>query len=104
MAKAIYLDTPKGSTTLIHGAGAIAMGAIYFSTHEIANGIVRRSLNKEQLFLSNTAAAVVTNIATFAFLSNRNKAWNKRIREKESQKKQNKLLIFCVQLILFCVL
>jgi len=86
MAKAIYLDTPKGSTTLIHGAGAIAMGAIYFSTHEIANGIVRRSLNKEQLFLSNTAAAAVTNIATFAFLSNTNKARNKRKENKRKRK------------------
>ncbi|KAL4465950.1 hypothetical protein ABPG74_004187 [Tetrahymena malaccensis] len=74
LAKALYKEVPQRPLIKSHGLGAFGMGLLYYTVNEVANGIVRRSMDREQLFISNTAAGVVTNIATFLYLQQGNQA------------------------------
>ncbi|KAL4494097.1 hypothetical protein ABPG72_016053 [Tetrahymena utriculariae] len=74
LAKALYKEVPQRPLIKSHGLGALGMGVLYYTVNEVANGIVRRSMDREQLFISNTAAGVVTNIATFLYLQQINQA------------------------------
>jgi len=60
IAWAIYHGQSKARFGLRCGAGSLVFSMFYAGLNEILNGVVKRKLNKEQFFLSNTGAGIMT--------------------------------------------